>query len=499
MNRVDRHIDEIAQILDISPTDYRRAMDRFDSVSTWLDGGEYQSGSNPIEYLQGSFRLGTVVRPYRNDREGEYDIDLVCELTTATDPRSPEQLKYDIGDRLREHADYRRMLDDEGKRCWTVEYATEENRPGFHIDILPAVPSVDGAELQIDITNRENRSYYWTVSNPRAYYQWFKSRNPLDPKLVHTQRAQISASNKADYGTPDTVPKRLVRTSMQRGIQILKRHRDVYFSASNGRPPSILVTTLVAHQGLQPTVLDTVLAFSNYVIRRHSELLASGSLSTDYMMDYANGAWHIPSPVTFGRRSATTENFADRWATNRVLSKKFFQWVYRLDRDIKSFRQSGISDDLHLRIKRIGQGPVYTTILRNAFSGATPLHSNSTTDLLQLIHLGIDGLIDWDYVRQMALDIVHASSDDESKSVAKVNYYQVALHRGIRLSQDAKDDVRTIAASFPSRSDFQFCCSLLLGQATNAQLRALLTSNHQATDVLRWPILRLAPDNLLFP
>ena len=44
------------------------------------------------------------------------------------------------------------MLDDEGKRCWTIEYATEVNRPGFHIDILPALKSNEGTLHNIDIT-----------------------------------------------------------------------------------------------------------------------------------------------------------------------------------------------------------------------------------------------------------------------------------------------------------------------------------------------------------
>ena len=169
---------QIAQYLDISPSDYKRAQERFNAVRNWLADGEYISGTSPDIYLQGSFRLGTVVRPYRGDEDGDFDIDQVCELSIPRTNRNPELLKRDIGDRLKDNADYQRMLDDEGKRCWTLEYASEDGRPGFHLDILPSLPSEKGNQFQIDITDKQNDTYLWSPSNPKGYYYWFKSKNP---------------------------------------------------------------------------------------------------------------------------------------------------------------------------------------------------------------------------------------------------------------------------------------------------------------------------------
>ena len=164
---VNQTLLQIAQYLDISPTDYKKAQERFSAIKNWLDNGAYKSGYSPDVYLQGSFRLGTVVRPYHKDKEGNYDIDQVCELTKYRESKSPKILKNDIGDRLKEDNDYERMLEIEGRRCWTITYASEIGRPGFHIDILPAFKSDKGTLYTIDITHREENVYSWSSSNPK--------------------------------------------------------------------------------------------------------------------------------------------------------------------------------------------------------------------------------------------------------------------------------------------------------------------------------------------
>lgn len=59
--------------LDISPTMYQRAIERYTSVASHLD----EKGIDCTIYPQGSFALGTVVRPFRNDKDQAYDIDVV--------------------------------------------------------------------------------------------------------------------------------------------------------------------------------------------------------------------------------------------------------------------------------------------------------------------------------------------------------------------------------------------------------------------------------------
>lgn len=67
-------LDETGAQLDISLADQELAIARYDDLATWL--AENEPGRADVHiYPQGSFRLGTVVRPYGIN--GDFDIDLV--------------------------------------------------------------------------------------------------------------------------------------------------------------------------------------------------------------------------------------------------------------------------------------------------------------------------------------------------------------------------------------------------------------------------------------
>ncbi|PLY00760.1 MAG: hypothetical protein C0623_06630 [Desulfuromonas sp.] len=241
----ENKLERVIASLDISPTDFEIARNRYTAVSNWLEGGEYVSGYETDIYLQGSFRIGTVIRPYRNRQEADYDIDQVCEIIGRE--TSPRQLKHDVGERLKNNDDYNRMLDDEGRRCWTLIYASAEGRPGFHLDVLPSRPA-NNHTTHINITHKSQVNYNWRSSNPKGYYQWFKQKNAYSSQFLESQRKSIYESNKHLYKAMDDVPKRLVRTPLQRSIQLMKRHRDVYFDGREGCPISIILTTICAHK-----------------------------------------------------------------------------------------------------------------------------------------------------------------------------------------------------------------------------------------------------------
>src|SRR5690606_13872166 len=178
-----------------------------------------------------SFRLGTVVRPIRDGIEACFDIDLVCEIPLLKDRTSPQAVKAMVGDRLREHGTYKELLDDEGRRCWTLEYA-EQDGVGFHLDVLPAVPDARGLlDTAIAITNKSRTGYSWTASNPRGYGSWFDSKNAdAFARVAFEQKMAIQDRESMIYASIDRVPDQLVRTPLQRSIQLMKRHRDICFN-----------------------------------------------------------------------------------------------------------------------------------------------------------------------------------------------------------------------------------------------------------------------------
>ena len=85
-NAYANFLEKVAEDIDIAPSKYQQAVDRYKAVGHWLEDGEYPGCADaPDIYPQGSFRLGTVVRPIRGGKEADYDIDLVCELPITKD------------------------------------------------------------------------------------------------------------------------------------------------------------------------------------------------------------------------------------------------------------------------------------------------------------------------------------------------------------------------------------------------------------------------------
>jgi len=83
----NRIIEELAGSIDIPDSAYEKAESRYKDLGGWFGRKEARCHAfAPHIYPQGSFRLGTVVRPVEDD--GEYDLDMGCRLrvgiTTAT-------------------------------------------------------------------------------------------------------------------------------------------------------------------------------------------------------------------------------------------------------------------------------------------------------------------------------------------------------------------------------------------------------------------------------
>ena len=283
---------------------------------------------DPSIYPQGSFRLGTVVRPIRGGVDADYDIDLVCELPIPKQRTEPRQVKVMVGDRLRENTVYRRLLDDEGKRCWTLEYK-EQDGIGFHLDVLPSVPDPRyGRDTAIAITDKRGNDYSWSASDPQGFGGWFDSRNrDAFARVVFEQKRSILDRASAVYASVDDVPDQLVRTSLQRGIQIMKRHRDVMFNndARNDYSPiSMIITTLAAH--LYHGEPEIYSALTEIVTQLHAHaVLVEDGLPERRITDMKliqrkpDGKWYIGNPVN------PEENFADRWhEDNHARARAFF-------------------------------------------------------------------------------------------------------------------------------------------------------------------------------
>lgn len=339
----------LADKLNIPPGKYKEAVERYNSVGDYLD----KIDDFEIEiYSQGSFRLGTAIRPWKDNAEADYDVDIVSEVDAEKHDfhYDSRNLKDLIGDHLKASGIYGKMLDQEGKRCWTLKY-NEADGIGFHIDILPAIPedknTLDNIRIAKDaiaITDRDNGIYTWRSSNPKGYSTWFDGRVHLLPEYQSFKAAEqrrIASSDGRKYASVENVPDALVRAPLRRVIQLLKRHRDIVFSGKANekyKPISMIITTLAAilYNGetdvysalsgiVQKLSLHAGLLDDSYYLDKKDKSLAQLRLITKT----SDGKWEIKNPVN------RLENFADRWhLDDDARAIAFFDWVVEARRDL---------------------------------------------------------------------------------------------------------------------------------------------------------------------
>lgn len=343
MRNKKQDFERLASSMDISPSMYQYAVERYQGMAQFLS----ESGIEAHFYPQGSFRTGTVVRPFKDGKETDFDIDVVCELTIAKDKTSPRDVKQGVGTTLKDSKEYGPKMRPEEDRCWTLDYANVSGNIGLSMDVVPCVHegdteclhlkslgvSVAFAEKAVAITEKKSTtSYIWQASNPDGYGDWFDSINrPFLLVGLHERKERILNENRTMFASVDDVPDYYVRSPLQVCIQILKRHRDLFYAESDKegkcRLASVIITTLAAQiaNGTQPADVDVLLPRIVDGIDDYSELLQGRRPRNEaYHMQKAfinrkDKKWVIPNPVN------PEDNFADSWTDETA--QMFFRWV----------------------------------------------------------------------------------------------------------------------------------------------------------------------------
>lgn len=107
-------IDKLIQNLDITPAMYLLAKQRYEKIASYFT----HKGIDASFYPQGSFRLGTVIRPLRYGQDDVFDLDVIGELHRKRDypGASPEFIKTGFGDLLKENSEFSDVLQPEDSR-----------------------------------------------------------------------------------------------------------------------------------------------------------------------------------------------------------------------------------------------------------------------------------------------------------------------------------------------------------------------------------------------
>lgn len=311
----------LVEELDVPPSKYKEAQEHYDAVGKWLNSPDSEIGQyDPDIYPQGSFALGTVIRPIG---EEEYDVDAVCQLSSVSPEQiTQEKVKNLVGDRLKEHGRYREMLDPKegGRRCWTLTYADSSK---FHLDILPSISdpewfihiaAVPTHRLKTAILITDTITWddpeEWPKcnrSNPKGYVNWFKEQMRF---ILEERRKAVAMEKRAAV---EDVPDYEVRTPLQRVIQLLKRHRDMRLNGDEDKPISIIITTLAAKAyNNEEDLVDAIL---NVVSRMREGI------------EMRDGEYWVTNPIN------PDENFADKWAETPRKAELFFEWLKAIEEE----------------------------------------------------------------------------------------------------------------------------------------------------------------------
>ena len=301
-------LETMCEGLELSRSQAGDAEQRYNTVGHWLGDDPELAGA--WIYVHGSVALGTTLKP---QARAEYDVDLVCHIPHGSPAAQPTVLKKLVGDRLKDHSTYVRLLE-EMRRCWRLNYAGE-----FHMDITPSVPNPAcplGGEL---VPDKELRR--WKPTNPIGYRELFEQRALLQPafRLMKTE-----AYRGAHDANIEPYPQRMrIKGMLRRTVQLCKRHRDIYFGAQPELAPlSIIITTLAAR--------SYEWCVHNRVFDDEIDVLVAVLKEMPRFIDFDGNVWTIPNETTQG------ENFAEKWNLKPALAEAFYSWHCVCVRDLEN-------------------------------------------------------------------------------------------------------------------------------------------------------------------
>lgn len=347
-------IEDLIKKLDLTPAMYRNAKEKYDALKDFFKGKD----ESIIFYPHGSFMLGTTVRPYKEQREKNYDLDSICLFNKRRDETSPSEIRTQLQNWLESTEIYNSKLESY-ERCITINYA-DYGSVGFSIDIVPSALATNETKIQmmskgclleyvntaIEVAEvKKDKPDRWISSNPQAYVKWFEEINePFASEFRTERKRRIFENNKDLYNSEEEVPEYFNKSSLQMAIQLLKRARDVYFSKLGKakeelKPISAIISTIVldtAKRSLIPhsadvlevitIVLNELKIYSKY--QELSEENFKALYESKVTISKKGSKWEMWNPVN------PNDNLVDGWNAEPERAKLFFKWISNLDKTL---------------------------------------------------------------------------------------------------------------------------------------------------------------------
>lgn len=328
MSKINELLVQKAEEIDIT-------VEVFKELNIYIQKLQEKYGAAWEIYPQGSVRLGTVIKNLEEGANKIYDIDLVAYNKNENHSTNNAKQFKSLGKPQIENDT------EEKKPCWTIKVGSE-----LSIDVTPSVDDSDKKDMSEKITRTDNFiNYKWKDSNPRGYYYWFKKIN----QEVYNEALRKQENRFLKKSLESKIYKPLVRTNLQRSIQILKYLRDDYYNSSGNKdykPVSIVITTFTTqifkyldYNASIEKIIKEFIRISNILKMNKKESLEYFSKSNIKISDpikefyMENGKWYLPNPTD------ENENFVDRWNEGEEGKKRanaFFDWIKALERALSS-------------------------------------------------------------------------------------------------------------------------------------------------------------------
>lgn len=319
--QLDILLDEVCAKLQLDATRRAKAETAYNYVTKWIeDDSEFFGNLKPELFPYGSYSIGTTVKPLSRD---EFDLDFAVMVFYDRSKISVQSFLGKLYKRLNENGKYKGKVE-RLRFCVRIKYDSD-----FHLDIMPGCNITNTDKMVVPDTKRN----YWPIRNPKGYEEWFKGLFIKDLNLLRSYQNEkynfIKLLKSKVGGTlpfigkteelPQQVPYELVQP-LQKAVQLLKRHRDIYFKNTPDLATSSVILTTIAGRFYKDDV--SIYESLNNIIDRIYNV--GVGLDHGKFIEITNPA---------DDRESQKERFSDKWIEKPQLYEAF--WKFIVDTKIK--------------------------------------------------------------------------------------------------------------------------------------------------------------------
>lgn len=316
-NYTDAILFRICEKLQLSPTLYEQAKERYETIARIIQEDAAFTHINLNIYPHGSFRQKTTVKPLKTQ---EYDLDFVAELPLVSD-MTPNELYNHIVRILRRDGIHNNMVELKN-RCVRIKYAND-----FHMDIMPG-KLINAGTHEIIVPDRELKSWYHH-SNPIGFAEWFE--NQARTQIIHEINTRRRIQCSVETVTEQEIAAQL--EPLRRAVQLVKRYRDVYCDQTGKEPVrSIVICTLMGQlSSFSGDALQIINTFCTYV----NGLIAKN----------AGKSFDVKNPVV-------DEILTEKWREGNNY-KDFVDMMKALTNDVQTLQAHSINTSINDLVKKM--------------------------------------------------------------------------------------------------------------------------------------------------